>query len=135
MTLHVIGTMNIADRSLALMDLALRRRFAFITLAPQLGAAWRTWVSRTFSIDDAFLRLIESRVTALNNQIASDSALGPQYQIGHSYVIPPKDFPLQDAPAWYRQVVESEIGPLIQEYWFDSADKAQEAKQGLLEGV
>ena len=131
---YVIGTMNIADRSLALVDLALRRRFAFIDLEPTLGKHWHDWVHAKCGIDSETLVDIERRVTALNNEISADSALGPQFQVGHSYVTPPFDIPIDDAREWFRQVVDSEIGPLLDEYWFDSLDKSEKARNRLLEG-
>jgi 5-methylcytosine-specific restriction enzyme B len=133
--LFVIGTMNIADRSLALVDLALRRRFAFVNLEPVLGLVWRKWVSTKFGIDLGILMDIEKRITVLNDEIASDSSLGRQFRIGHSYVTPPLDAIIKDPAVWFRQVVETEIGPLLEEYWFDATDKVQNARERLLQGI
>lgn len=131
--LYVIGTMNIADRSLALVDLALRRRFAFIDLKPSLGKTWKDWVTTQCGIDTDILDEIESKILSLNTEITSDSSLGEQFSIGHSYVTPPFGIPIKDAREWFRQVVDTEIGPLLDEYWFDSLDKAQKARERLLE--
>jgi len=132
--LYVIGTMNIADRSLALVDLALRRRFAFIDLEPTLGKRWRNWVQSRCGIDSEILVEIEKRLNILNNEISADASLGPQFRVGHSYVTPPFGIPISDAREWFRQVVDTEIGPLLDEYWFDALDKSQRARERLLEG-
>ena len=132
--LYVIGTMNIADRSLALVDLALRRRFAFIDLEPALGKLWQDWVQSQCGIDRKILIEIEKRIIALNNEISTDTGLGPQFRIGHSYVTPPFGIPINDAKVWFHQVVETEIGPLLDEYWFDGLEKARKAREHLLEG-
>jgi len=132
--LYVIGTMNIADRSLALVDLALRRRFAFIDLEPTLGKSWHDWVQSQCGIDSEILVEIEKRVNALNNDISADTSLGPQFRVGHSYVTPPFGVPISDAREWFRQVVDTEIGPLLDEYWFDALEKSHKAKERLLEG-
>ena len=132
--LYVIGTMNIADRSLALVDLALRRRFAFIDLEPTLGKLWRKWVQEKCGIESEILAEIEQRFNALNNDISAATDLGPQFRVGHSYVTPPFGVPISDAREWFRQVVDSEIGPLLDEYWFDALEKSQKAKERLLEG-
>jgi 5-methylcytosine-specific restriction protein B len=132
--LYVIGTMNIADRSLALVDLALRRRFAFIDLEPTLGKPWRDWVQSQCGIDSEILVEIEKRLIALNSDISADTGLGPQFRVGHSYVTPPFGIPINDAREWFRQVVDTEIGPLLDEYWFDALDKSQKARERLLEG-
>ena len=132
--LYVIGTMNIADRSLALVDLALRRRFAFIDLEPKLGKTWHDWVHGQCGIDSEILSEIEKRILALNEEITADTTLGRQFRIGHSYVTPPFGIPITDAREWYKQVVETEIGPLLDEYWFDALDKARKARQRLIEG-
>ena len=132
--LHVIGTMNIADRSLALVDLALRRRFAFVTLEPSLGAAWGTWVIRECGIDPELVEGIRRRIGTLNDRVAADDRLGSQFQVGHSYVTPTYRLESGATRDWFRQVVETEIQPLLEEYWFDSPTDAREAVQQLLEG-
>lgn len=132
--LYVIGTMNIADRSLALVDLALRRRFAFIDLEPTLGEPWREWVHRKNKIDTKTLTEIEHRIDDLNQTISNDASLGSQFRLGHSYITPPFEQPIDDGRKWYRDVVDSEIGPLLDEYWFEDLEKSQTAKQKLLEG-
>ena len=133
--LYVIGTMNIADRSLALVDLAFRRRFAFEELEPTFGQPWRDWVSEQCGIDAQFLAGVEQRLANLNQQIADDRSLGRQFRVGHSYVTPPAGNQIRDARLWFRQVVEKEIGPLLDEYWFDSLETAQQAKSALLQGL
>jgi 5-methylcytosine-specific restriction protein B len=133
--LYIIGTMNIADRSLALVDLALRRRFAFVDLEPQLGDTWCNWVHGQCGIDLDVLSEIEKRIVALNETIATDTSLGRQFRIGHSYVTPPFGVRINNAREWFRQVVETEIGPLLDEYWFDAVDKAREARKCLIEGL
>ena len=133
--LYVIGTMNVADRSLALVDLALRRRFAFIDLDPAFGDLWRNWVSERFSVNTAFVADIEQRLTALNQSIATDSLLGPQFRVGHSVVTPSGQEEIDDPVSWFRQTVETEIGPLLEEYWFDQPSRASEEKDKLLQGL
>lgn len=130
--LHVIGTMNVADRSLALVDLALRRRFAFVSLTPRLGPAWRDWAHRTGGLQPAMAGLIETRLDALNAMIATDRALGPQFRIGHSYVTPTGPVGGDGGARWFRSVVETEIAPLLDEYWFDQPDKVAAARADLL---
>ena len=132
--LYVVGTMNIADRSLALVDLALRRRFAFVGLEPRLGQVWREWVVKECAVDPALVADIEHRIAELNDQIAADARLGKQFRIGHSYVTPAHRLEAGDTKEWFQQVVETEIGPLLDEYWFDAPDEAQKACTRLLQG-
>ena len=132
--LYVIGTMNIADRSLALVDLALRRRFAFVGLEPRLGQVWRDWVVKDCAVDPGLVADIERRIAELNEQIAADARLGKQFRIGHSYVTPAHRLEAGDTKKWFQQVVETEIGPLLDEYWFDAPDEAQKAIARLTQG-
>ncbi|WP_260675432.1 McrB family protein [Comamonas aquatica] len=127
--LYVIGTMNVADRSLALVDLALRRRFAFVNLVPSFNAAWQQWCESK-GLDAVAIAHIQAGMQALNAEIAADRALGAQFQIGHSYVTPHE--PVHDAQAWFAEVVQSEIGPLLHEYWFDTPERADKAIAQLL---
>ena len=131
--LYVVGTMNVADRSLALVDLALRRRFAFVDLEPSFGDLWRRWVSERCGLDAEFLDDIARRLTMLNQTISSDDLLGPQFRVGHSVVTPSNE--ITNPVQWFTRVVETEIGPLLDEYWFDATDKARSAKEDLLKGL
>lgn len=133
--LYVIGTMNVADRSIAMVDFALRRRFAFVNLEPIFGSVWRDWVHDQCEIGEEILSQVEERMNALNKQIAEDSNLGAQFQIGHSYVTPSPGHTISDPNEWFKQVVETEIGPLLDEYWFDALDTAQKAREQLLKGL
>ena len=130
--LYVIGTMNIADRSLALVDLAFRRRFAFVTLEPKFGKVWRDWVIQKCGVNPELAEKIERRINALNQQIEQD--LGAQFRIGHSYVIPLQRLEHESTRDWFTQVAETEIGPLLEEYWFDSPKTAKEALDKLIAG-
>ena len=126
--LYVIGTMNLADRSLALVDLALRRRFAFKTLAPALNGGWRAWCLAAGAPDE-LVATIQTRLGELNAAIAADNRLRAQFCVGHSFVTPPKSG-VDDWRGWFRAVVETEIAPLLDEYWYDDepAARAQKAK-------
>lgn len=130
--LFVLGTMNIADRSLALVDLAFRRRFAFTTLEPKLGDSWREWVVQQCGVEADQALAIEHRMTSLNRKIEQD--LGTHFRIGHSYVTPTQRLQPGATRDWFIQVAETEIGPLLEEYWFDSPKTAKEALDQLIAG-
>lgn len=130
--LYVIGTMNIADRSLALVDLAFRRRFAFVTLEPVLGVRWRDWVVEERGVDPGLVEEIARRIRELNATIAE--SLGNQFRIGHSYVTPTRRLEEGSTRAWFIQVAETEIGPLLEEYWFDSPKTARDELERLVDG-
>lgn len=129
--LHIIGAMNTADRSLAMVDYALRRRFRFITLEPAFSSDTFQGHMKSRGVDKTLLNRIVANLTALNKAIAADTKnLGTGYQIGHSYFCPQDG--LKPDENWYRRVVESEIVPLIQEYWFDDEKKVEELRSALL---
>ncbi len=132
--LFVIGTMNIADRSLALVDMAFRRRFAFIDLEPCLGVAWREWVIREMQLDTATANTIQQRLEQLNSTITADSRLGKAFRIGHSYVTPSQSLEDRSSRDWFAEVVATELRPLLHEYWFDAPDVADREADRLLEG-
>ena len=129
--LHLIGMMNTADRSLAMVDYALRRRFRFITLRPEFAStAFQQFLADAGAGSDLVKKIV-NRMAALNEAIAADTKnLGPGYQIGHSYFCPGND--IKPDENWYRRVIESEIVPLIQEYWFDNEQKVKEQRSALL---
>ena len=128
--LHVIGTMNLADRSLALVDLALRRRFAFRTLEPMLNDAWRDWCIAA-GASSGLVDTMAKRLGELNTTIAADNRLRSQFCVGHSFVTPPKAG-VTDWPGWFRAVVETEIAPLLDEYWYDDEPTAKSQKAKLV---
>ncbi len=129
---YLIGTMNLADRSLALVDYALRRRFAFMTLNSAIAKpVFRRWLQGR-QMDSSLIDLIVQRVSALNDDISEDALLGRHYEIGHSYFCPKgDDFAALDRE-WYQEIVNTEVVPLLHEYWFDNANKAEEAAERLL---
>ena len=130
--LYVIGTMNSADRSLALVDYALRRRFAFVTLEPRFGdPLFKSWL-KDHQMNDVLIHRIVKSMTALNEEITADPQLGSSFRIGHSFFCPTgKDFSAKDND-WYAGVVRTEIGPLLREYWYDNRAKADSAIDRLL---
>ncbi len=132
---YVIGTMNVADRSLALVDFALRRRFAFLDLEPEIGPVWRAWCADNCEVEDNFLTGIEGRIKALNQAIEDDTTLGKQFRVGHSVVTPAQGTPMNTA--WFRDVVETEIKPLLTEYWYDAqgAKTVDEHVRNLVDGL
>ncbi|WAS96409.1 AAA family ATPase [Nannocystis punicea] len=129
---YVIGTMNLADRSLALVDFALRRRFAFVMLEPRFAAPeYAAWL-RERGMNPRLIQRIVARMGALNRTIAEDARLGPSLCIGHSFFCPTgQDFSELDE-AWYREIVETEVAPMLEEYWHDDRGKAHHAREALL---
>ena len=122
---YIIGMMNTADRSLAMLDYALRRRFAFYELQPGFTSdGFRQY--RKALASPLFNKLIE-RIEALNEEIAADESLGEHFCIGHSYFCGLTD--VNDGIL--RHIVEFEIVPLLREYWFDEPQKVKSWAQTL----
>jgi 5-methylcytosine-specific restriction endonuclease McrBC GTP-binding regulatory subunit McrB len=120
---YLLGLMNTADRSLAFVDYALRRRFAFRTIGPAFARAQFADFLASRGADPETITKVVDRLTRLNAVIAEDERnLGPGYQIGHSYFCPQRT---EDelGETWYRDVVESEVLPLVAEYWVGMPDK------------
>ena len=116
---HIIGMMNTADRSLAMLDYALRRRFAFFDIFPAFDStgfrAYRKNVN-----NPKFDQLI-SVVQQLNEAISADESLGDGFCVGHSYFC--TNVTINDE--WLKSVVEFELIPLLKEYWFDEPAKVR----------
>jgi 5-methylcytosine-specific restriction protein B len=125
--LYLIGTMNTADRSLALVDFALRRRFAFRTLRPELGERFLAHLTEQ-NIPPDFAQQLAQRVTKLNEKIRKDKSLGEGFLIGHSYF---SRGPQTDEPTstWFNRILSDEIGPQLDEYWIENNSTAQDALQ------
>ncbi|RYG86552.1 MAG: DUF3578 domain-containing protein, partial [Alphaproteobacteria bacterium] len=127
----LLGMMNTADRSLSVVDYALRRRFAFITLTPAFTSpAFATHLANSGASPDVIAAVIQG-MQELNAAIGEDRVnLGPGFQIGHSFFTPADGHEL--GAAWFERIVESEIRPLLEEYWFDAPDRADEWRKRLL---
>lgn len=116
---YIIGMMNTADRSLAMLDYALRRRFAFFDLKPGFETDGFTTYLRSLG-SSAFARLI-STVCELNKEIQRDEMLGEGFCIGHSYFCNLQ--PHEDLALELSAIIEYELVPLLREYWFDEPQK------------
>lgn len=129
---YIMGLMNTADRSLAIVDYALRRRFAFVDLAPSFSSLKFRAQLVALDISETVVDAVITRVGALNREIVGDSAnLGPGFAIGHSFFC---GAPMagEESVAWYERIVRTEIAPLLREYWFDSPAKAASWRDQLL---
>ena len=123
--LHIIGTMNTADRSLSLVDYALRRRFVFATLKPAFETTGFENELTANEIPKDAIEKIRERMRALNETIADDTRnLGEGYQIGHSFFCAKRKN--DGVEQWYRDIITSQIQPLIEEYWFDQPPRHRE---------
>ena len=117
---RIIGMMNTADRSLALMDYALRRRFAFFDFAPAFSSeGFKNYLAEK---DSPKLEKLIAAVESLNSTILTDESLGDGFRVGHSYFC--SDDEVTDE--WLKSVVEYEVIPLIKEYWFDEPTKVRD---------
>ncbi len=126
---YIIGMMNTADRSLAMLDYALRRRFAFFEMAP----AFQTEGFQTYykGKKSPKLNKLIAAVESLNGEIEADETLGRGFQIGHSYFCTEDEI---DA-TWLENVVTYELLPLLNEYWFDERSKVRDWEARLKEAI
>ena len=120
--------MNTADRSLAMLDYALRRRFVFIDLEPAFNKPQFRKDLESKNIDEDLIKKIIEKFTKLNETIKKDKTLGKGYTIGHSYFCGRKDLSKED----YKDIINYEIAPTLREYWFDNEKKAEEEIEELL---
>lgn len=117
--LYIIGMMNTADRSLAMIDYALRRRFSFFEMEP--GFDSEGFIQYKNSLNNKMLNELVSRVEELNREITRDKSLGKGFCIGHSYFCG-RDSCTEE---WLHSIVDYDILPVLREYWFDDDAKFQ----------
>ena len=119
---HIIGMMNTADRSLAMLDYALRRRFAFVELRPAFDSdGFRDYCA---GLGNPRFEALVREVVALNKEIAEDESLGDGFCIGHSYFCNMDADSCTDAAL--ASIVDYELIPMLKEYWFDEPGKVRE---------
>ena len=124
---HLLGLMNTADRSLAIVDYALRRRFAFETLKPAYGTSKFREHLLEADVDRALVDRIDRNLSALNKHIREEKDLGPGFQVGHSYFVPDESVDEQ----WYISIIDTQIAPLLREYWSDRPEHAEQQIESL----
>ena len=126
--LYIIGMMNTADRSLAMIDYALRRRFSFFEMEP--GFDSEGFIQYQNGLDNETFNELVSKVKELNRDIAMDKSLGKGFCIGHSYFCG-RDVCTDE---WLHSIVDYDILPMLSEYWFDDNNKLQRW-ENILQGV
>ena len=126
--LYIIGMMNTEDRSLAMIDYALRRRFSFFEVEP--GFDSEGFIHYQNGLNNETLNELISKVKDLNHEIALDKSLGKGFCIGHSYFCG-RDICTDE---WMHSIVDYDILPMLSEYWFDDPNKLQRW-ENILQGV
>ena len=126
--LYIIGMMNTADRSLAVIDYALRRRFSFFEVEP--GFDSEGFIHYQNGLNNEMLNELINKVKDLNREISLDKSLGKGFCIGHSYFCG-RDVCTEE---WLHSIVDYDILPMLSEYWFDDANKLQRW-ENILQGV
>ena len=114
--LYLIGTMNTADRSLAIVDYALRRRFAFVGIDPNFDPPLQAFLAER-GVSKKRIRHLCRAVERVNQYIREEVSLGPGFQLGHSYFCTYE--PGQEEASWYEGILRYELRPLLEEIWFD----------------
>lgn len=126
--LYIIGMMNTADRSLAMIDYALRRRFSFFEVEP--GFDSEGFIQYQNGLNNETLNELVTKVKDLNREISLDKSLGKGFCIGHSYFCG-RDICTEE---WLHSIVDYDILPMLSEYWFDEPSKLQRW-ENILQGV
>lgn len=126
--LYIIGMMNTADRSLAMIDYALRRRFSFFDIEPGFESAG--FMKYQQGLNNETFSLLVSKVQELNKEITLDKSLGKGFCIGHSYFCGQTEC----SEEWMQAIVDYDILPMLSEYWFDDMNKLQRW-ENILRGV
>ncbi len=126
--LYIIGMMNTADRSLAMIDYALRRRFSFFEMEP--GFDSEGFIRYQNALNNEVLNELVDKIKELNREIALDKTLGKGFCIGHSYFCGTDEC----TDDWLRSIVDYDILPMLNEYWFDDTNKLQRWTN-ILQGV
>ena len=126
--LYLIGMMNTADRSLAMIDYALRRRFSFFEIEPGFDSDGFSHYQK--SLNNETLDKLVEQVKELNKEIAADKSLGKGFCIGHSYFCGQESC----TDEWLDSIVNYDILPMLSEYWFDDAIRLQRW-ENILRGV
>lgn len=126
--LHIIGMMNTADRSLAMIDYALRRRFSFFDMEPGFDSEGFLKYQKKLN-NELFDELID-KIKDLNREITADKSLGSGFCIGHSYFCGMNSC----TEGELRSIVKYDILPMLREYWFDD-DKSIQRWENILRGV
>ena len=126
--LYIIGMMNTADRSLAMIDYALRRRFSFFEVEP--GFDSEGFIHYQNGLNNETLNELINKVKDLNREITLEKSLGKGFCIGHSYFCG-RDVCTEE---WLHSIVDYDILPMLSEYWFDDANKLQRW-ENILQGV
>jgi 5-methylcytosine-specific restriction protein B len=131
----LLGMMNTADRSLSIVDYALRRRFAFVTLRPEYASGkFRRQLLNKGASAEMVDRIVE-RMSSLNEAIAADQVnLGSGFCIGHSFFCSASPDEALDEK-WYQHIISTEVVPLLEEYWFDNPTRADEWRNRLMADV
>ena len=117
--LYIIGMMNTADRSLAMIDYALRRRFSFFEIEPGFNS--EGFQNYQNALENETFNGLINQIKILNKDISTDASLGRGFRIGHSYFCGQEKN--ECTREWMRSVVEFDILPMLEEYWFDEPDK------------
>ena len=125
---YIIGCMNTADRSLAIVDYALRRRFSFITLKPEFEDTFKNFLKA--KMDKTFVDTITAKIVAVN-QVIQDTEMLRGMEIGHSYFCNFEGFVKGKEKEWWDDICEYELFPYLDEVCYDDSDRLDALKKML----